>query len=228
MAILPESILSQIHEWLICLKNADPAERLEAATALRDLVRAQRNASTVRTRGSLAHTAARRVTPELEKHIVAGIWDKHREVRNTMAQVVGELCGPDVVADLIAIAQGDSDWQVREAVAEALTAIGGPKAGHALAEIARDDPHPGPVARAAQGLEALVEAVEPPTTLAGAVRTRGALAALTRATTDSGPSSALADALEALNQLQRHADPTVRAAVERAVGGETPGLTGGR
>jgi HEAT repeat protein len=177
----------------------------------------------VRTRGSLSRAADRRVTPELEKQILEGLWDNHRQVRDTMAHVVGELCGPDVVADLIAVSQGDSDWQVREAVAEALTVIGGPKAGHALAEIARDDPHPGPVAHAAEGLEALVEATEPPTTAAGAVRTRGALAARARGATGSAPSSALADALQALNQLQRHPDPTVRAAVQRAMGEETLG-----
>ena len=105
MAIVPDAVLSQIDGWLICLKSDDPAERLEAATALRDLAKAQRKPSTVRTRDSLSHAADRRVTPELEKQIVAGIWDKHRQIRNTMARAVGELCGPDVVADLIAIAR---------------------------------------------------------------------------------------------------------------------------
>jgi HEAT repeat protein len=219
--MIPETELKEIRSLLDQFKNDDPDVRLQAAKGLRQIAIRFREPA-VRTRGSLSQPAQAIVPRQEQDDVAAGAWDPNRLVRSEMALAVGDFCGEIPLDDLIRLARFDSDRGVREAVADALTMIGGPKAAKALAETVRDDPHPGPVSHAASGLEALRQASESAqpsgVRLRGAVRTRGARAGSSRHED--------AEALEAVHDLDElrhhHPDPTVRSAVEGAAGGDPP------
>ncbi|HMB02909.1 MAG TPA: HEAT repeat domain-containing protein [Isosphaeraceae bacterium] len=60
-----------------------------------------------------------------QKRIAEGVLDPNRLVRGTMALALGNVSDEMPVDELIQMARYDADGRVREAVAEALTLIGG-------------------------------------------------------------------------------------------------------
>jgi HEAT repeat protein len=220
--VISNADLEQVRSLLDQLKNDDPDVRLQAAQGLRQVALRSRPQPSVRTRGSLSRPAPALVPEAEQGRIAEGAWDANRLVRGEMALAVGDYCDEIPLDDLIRLARFDSDRGVREAVADALTMIGGSKAAKALAEIVRDDPHPGPVSHAASGLEALRQVSEESGASGvrsrGAIRTRGALAGATR----REDTEAL-EAVQDLDELRHHhPDPTVRSAVEGSTGSERP------
>jgi len=214
--------LEQLRSLLDQLKNDDPEVRLHAARGLRQIGLRYRPKPAVRTRGSLSHPARGLLPKEDQDRIAQGASDPNRLVRGEMALAVGDFCDEMPVDELIQMARFDADGRVREAVAQALTLIGGPRAAKALGEMARTDPNLPVVTRAAEGLEVLLQATtEPPH--AGAVRTRGALSGRTRGAGGQGTPPEVADVLDVLNDLRHHPDPTIRQAVDRASSEEGAG-----
>jgi len=214
--VISDTDLEQVRSLLDQLKNDDPDVRLQAAQGLRQVALRCQPQPAVRTRGSLSRPAPALVPRPEQDRIAEGAWDANRLVRGEMALAVGEFCDEIPLEDLIRMARFDPERAVREAVADALTMIGGAKAAQALAAMVRDDPHPGPVSHAASGLETLRRSSESLESSGvrtrGAIRNRGALAGPSRRD-DAGALEAVHD----LDELRHHhPDPTVRRALERA------------
>ena len=177
---MPEKVDSQIVRlWLERLRTGSEKERAQAASELSRLH--IRNRGSVRTRGSLSHSASSEFPPELSTDamsiVLTALRDESPAIRREVAFALGEWGNEEaanILARMLCKPGQDQEAEVRRACIAALKTIGGRVAVQALRMTAESDESEAVRYDAVAALaELALEAYPAPTAPRSAIRTRG-------------------------------------------------------
>lgn len=146
----------QVQSLLDLLRSGNSDNRLDIAAKLRslkvDLL------GEARTRGDAAQPAFSPLPGLNLAAAVEALTDPKWEARQEVVLAIGDWGDHKVISALENLNRNESEWPVRSAVAQALSAIGGPVAVDILSQMVRWDPHPVVANEAVKGLTELVQA----------------------------------------------------------------------